>query len=502
MTVPGASPPDAPALGGLAAAERLGIGAEGWRQAIAGGRLAIAVEIVMVGVWFVLRTVGDVQGAPYVAWNVVAWAIALASPTSGLVILLATIPFYEPGEVSQSLGLRHLLIAVLGLAVALRVAAGGWRSIVWTAPLRVAIGLGAVTLLGVANTWRLFPQAWAWHSTHFWLAAVGGALILFWVGVWVAATGVRRHVLVVIVSATAAVTLALFELFVPGSITSSVVSWIGFWKGFPPRLSGPIASPNAMAALAVMPVCILTAVAVLGRRDVGIRLLAAAGAAVLMVAMYVTYSRAALLALFALAVVVGWRLHRILGIVLLVTGIAGGLALLPAYLDLRAGTGVSAVQPGTLLVATDTLRINAWGAAIAMWSDQPILGQGFLSYKQVADAFGDTVLSSPHNEWLRLFAEEGIVGGLLGLAFVATTLSWLSHGRGPLLTGIFAGAIGYFLMASFNNPLLYVQISAVVFPLISYALVTVSRTRARETVAGAGVVSDRDSRPPLGSSGQ
>jgi hypothetical protein len=39
-----------------------------------------------------------------------------------------------------------------------------------------------------------------------------------------------------------------------------------------------------------------------------------------------------------------------------------------------------------------------------------------------ADAFGDQVLRSPHNEWLRPLAEKGIVAGIAGLAFVGSSL--------------------------------------------------------------------------------
>jgi O-antigen ligase len=447
----------------------------GIRLAIARHHVAIAVELGMIAVWFILRTVVDVRSGPYLAWVVVAGAIALVSPTSGLVILAGTAPFYEPGEVSRSLGLRHLLVAVLGISVALRLLAGGWRSMVWTAPVRMAILVGAAVALGVANTWRLFPVDWAWHTTHFWLASIGGAMILLVVGTWVATTGTRRFVVVAVASTTVAVGLALTELLVPSSISTSSLGWIGFWKEFHGRLSGPIASPNGMAALAVMPACVMTAVAVMGRGP-AIRLLTATGAAVLLVAMYVTYSRAALLSLFGLAVVIAWRLHRRLGLAVFAVGIVAGILLLPTYLQLRSQAGsAGASHPGSLLVATDVQRITGWQAAAAMWRDEPLVGHGFLSYKLLGDRYGDPVLSSPHNEWLRLFAEEGTVGGLLGLAFVATTLSWLSHGRGALVAGILAGTIGYFMMASFNNPFLFIQVSAVVYPLIGYALVHAKR---------------------------
>ena len=449
------------------------------RQALDRYHIAIGVELVMIAVWFVLRTLVAIDSDTYVAWMVVACGIALISPTSGLVILVGTAPFFELASLFVGLGMRHLLVATLGISVALRLVAGGWRSMTWTAPVRLAIAVGVVAALGVANTWRLFPADWAGQATNFWLASIGGAMILLIVGTWVAGTGARRFIVVAVAATTGAVAFALLELFVPDSISTSRLAWVGFWKDFGVRLSGPIASPNGMAALAVMPVCVMTSVAVLGRGR-ALRLVAAAGAVLLLVAMYVTYSRAALLSLFGLVVVVAWRLHRVLGLAVFALGIVGGILLLPTYLQLRGQAGaVGPSETGSLLVANDHERITAWGTAIAMARDEPLIGQGFLAYKQLADAYGDTVLNSPHNEWLRLFAEEGVVGGILGLAFVATTLSWLSHGRGALAAGILAGAIGYFTMATFNNPLLFIEVSAVVFPLIGYGLVQAARDRDR-----------------------
>lgn len=450
---------------------------ESVRPLIARYRLAIVLEVGMIAVWLLLRTFVGVESRWYLAWNVVAWAIALVSPTSGLVILVATGPFYEPVTLTRALGLRHVLVGVLGLSVAIRLLLGGWRRMTWTAPVRLGIGVGLVTALGVLNTWRLFPADWAGHATGTWLATVGGAMILLLVGVWVAGSGVRRFVVAAVVASTIAVSLSLIELLDPGSISKGSLEWIAFWKDFTPRLGGVIASPNGMAALAVMPVCVLAAVAALGRGR-AVRLAAVAGAAILFVAMYMTYSRAALLSLFGLVVVVAWRWHRRLGQTVVVVGLVAGIVLLPRYLQVRGDVGsAGAIEPGSILVASDIERFTAWAAATSMFEDRPLTGQGFLAYKQLGDAYGDTVLSSPHNEWLRLFAEEGVVAGAIGLCFAATTLSWLIHARGALAAGILAGTAGYLTMATFNNPFLFIQVSAGIYPLIGFALVSAARAR-------------------------
>src|SRR4029079_8799391 len=92
-----------------------------------------------------------------------------------------------------------------------------------------------------------------------------------------------------------------------------------------------------------------------------------------------------------------------------------------------------------------------------------LIGQGYLAYKELAEVFGDPILGSPHNEWLRIFAEEGVIVGLVGLAFLVATGVTLARVPGWLGTGILAGFLGYVIAASFNNPLLFVRVSAVAF---------------------------------------
>jgi hypothetical protein len=456
------------------------------RDAFARHRVAIVIELALIAIWFVLRTVFSVESRPYLVWTIVAAGVAVISPMSGLVILAATGPFFEPVSLTRALGMRHVLVVVLGVSVLLRLLVGGWRRMPWSPPIILGIAIGVLTALGVGTTYQRFDLAWANHAAGSWLASVGGTMIILVVAAWVARAGERRALVVAVVAAVAAGGLSLIEHFAPGAISQGPISWVGYWKDFNGRLAGAIPSPNGMAALLIMPTAVVVFWGILGRGKAWTRIPTLAIAGPMVVALYVTYSRAALIALFVVAVLVGWRIRRALGVGVLALGIVGGVILLPGYLQLRSQSALEgAVQPGSILVASDELRFRAWAAAIAMWQDEPITGQGFLAYKQLADGYGDSALSSPHNEWLRLFAEEGTVTGIAGLVFVATTLWWLSRGREVIVGGVLAGAAGYFLMASFNNPLLFVQVSAVVFTAIGYGLArVVARDKPVEESSG------------------
>ena len=146
-------------------------------------------------------------------------------------------------------------------------------------------------------------------------------------------------------------------------------------------------------------------------------------------------------------------------------------------------------------MASDEFRFRAWGAALRMVEDKPLIGQGYLAYKELAETFGDPVLGSPHNEWLRIFAEEGVIVGLVAIAFLVATAVTLARVPGWLGTGILAGFLGYVIAASFNNPLLFVRVSAVAFGIVGVGLALAERARAPTAAADPAVELSPSSRP-------
>jgi O-antigen ligase len=214
----------------------------------------------------------------------------------------------------------------------------------------------------------------------------------------------------------------------------------------------------------MIPACVLIAIAVRGR-DRRLRLASAIATVPLLLAAYLTYNRTVFLGLWLLAVVIGWRFRRWVGVAILVGGLALGALLLPSYVALRGqavGAG-SQPTPGETLIASDQQRLTAWSTAGRMFLDEPILGQGYRAYRQLSVAFGDPTLNAPHNEWLRFFAEGGIATGLLGAAFALATLLGLARRPGWLETGLLASFLAFCLAASFNNPFLFNQVTIPAF---------------------------------------
>jgi O-antigen ligase len=136
------------------------------------------------------------------------------------------------------------------------------------------------------------------------------------------------------------------------------------------------------------------------------------------------------------------------------------------------------IDPSGLIVASDRMRLQAWASAGAMFVERPLTGQGFLSYRELHQDYGDPVLRSPHNEWIRLFAEEGIVIGLAGLAFLVATAVALARVPGVVGAASLAGFAGWAIAATFNNPTLFIQVGLVAMAVTGAGVGVAWRSRA------------------------
>ena len=452
-----------------------------WAEARARRReVATAVEITLVVAWFAIRTLSDVDGRAYLLWIVGAGIVALVAPRSGLVVLVATSVFFEPDSLARTIAPRELIVLPLGLGVLIQIVSDRFR---WRPGLAIWLALLLVlgTGLGVVHTFREFEQEFQWHAAQSWIGNMLAPVIILVAAASTARDGSLRVLVVATGVGVVAAIVGLIEYAAPGSISTGPLAWVGFWKDFGARLSGTIPSPNALSTQLIVPTMILLAATLLGGPP-RLRLVALAGLVPLLLAQYLTFSRAPFIALYVFVVIAAWRLRRWAGVAVLVVGLVIGTLALPRYLELRGSTvSEGAVTAGSILVASDEHRFRAWAAALRMVRDEPIVGQGYLAYKELADVYGDPVLGSPHNEWLRIFAEEGVIVGLVALAFLLVTAVTLARVPGWLGTGVLAGLAGYVIAATFNNPFLFVRVSAVAFATfgVGLALAALARTPAR-----------------------
>jgi hypothetical protein len=461
----------------------------GWTAATQIGSrrwVSAALALGPLAAYIVLRSF-DADRNLLIAWVVFAGFVTVLSPASGLIILVGIAPFTEPITFSRQLGVKPLLIVILGAAVAVRYIAAGGRPRP-SRPIVLAAGVALGTAAGVGVILIRFGPDAGTDAAQSWLAGIGGAMVVLIAATWLARTGDRRPLMAAVLAGAVAAIVSLADFSSGTLIRDGPLDWTVRSTWYPARLMGVIPSPNGTAALLIGPAAVLVAAVVLAR-DARLRLLSAAGAIPLLVGLYFTFSRAALIGIFLIVVVCAWRIRRWAGVGILVAGLGAAILLTPAYLQARGQSiGIDYARPeaGQIFIPSDRWRLQAWGAAARMWADEPLIGQGFLAYGRLAPQFGDDVLAAPHNEWLRLFAEEGFIVGLVGVAFVLATFVSLVRDRSWLGAGILAAFLAWCVAATFNNPLGYVQVNTIIFTIVGTGIAGAGRS-APQPVSGSAI---------------
>lgn len=263
-----------------------------------------------------------------------------------------------------------------------------------------------------------------WFDTYFKVLVVFGMCLLF-VG---DARGVDALKGTILVSVLGMVSLALFEfLYFPS--TAGAAS-----QRLHSRFT--VLDPNDLAAVTVLALPLALAPFLGGAGSdggAGRRFLGLLSAGLSLIAIWYSQSRGALIALFAEIMGAFTFLHlrrRWFGaLVLSVVLAAGYFGVLKASTRSQEDLGVSAES-----------RAIYWKAAVRMALRNPLLGVGYDQYPANYESYSAGNVSewgerTAHSSWLLAFAESGLVGGTLFLAFflaVARTawrrrLEWPGH---------------------------------------------------------------------------
>ena len=426
-----------------------------------GARIYLWMAASLIVAHVVLRAAGAHE--LLLVWLAVAAVFSVVNPAGGLTVVAAIAPFPESVPIVGEAGSKSVLAVVLAASVALR-----WQldRPIRRPPLPVilAVVLLGATSLGLLRTLERWGAEYALGAAHAWFQGVATMLLVFVATVWVARRGMLGPLVVTLAATTLAGLLSLIDFWSRGAVRPGL-DWVLAEPFNPTRLAGVVISPTSAAALVMIPASFYLVATVLAR-DVRLRLLSLALVVPLLAAAYLTYNRAVLVGLFLTVVIIGWRVRRWLGVGLLVTGLVAAVVLVPAYMAARAQVtwgGTAPPAPGEIVLASDESRFIAWGAAARMALDEPIIGQGYRAYRQLAVTFGDPVLTAPHNEWLRLFAEHGVIVGILGLAFAIAVIAWMARPPGCLSAGLLAAFVSVCVAASFNNTFLFAQVTIPAF---------------------------------------
>jgi O-antigen ligase len=239
------------------------------------------------------------------------------------------------------------------------------------------------------------------------------------------------------------------------------------------------------------------------------RILGLLGSLVTVVAVLATGTRGAWIAgaiLIVCAVVIAWKIHRLMARTLILGG--GVLVIAVVAMMLIKGDAITerlsnAREEITLAMdgehnTSTGARISMGTQAIKIGAEHPIGGigaGGFRSWMQEHTEKRVDDQAHAHCSALRLFSEQGIPGVLLGmlLAAVILTNAWRSvpsDQRGTYVMGPFFGVLGLVLISAFDSILLNVNTAAILgaFAMLSPAYLP-GMGESRDDRGGADVSS-------------
>ncbi len=458
--------------------------------------------VALFAVYLVLRTAGAPRGSLEL-WYVAATAFAVAFPYGGLLLVIPVGMFIGPYLVRPGMPAWTIWIVAWCAGVLARVGYALVRdraAVMRTyrnPALVAAIALLAASALSLVTTWRHFGRTIGTDATYRWLWGPATLLLVLLAAAWVLRDGRMRPLGIAVGTGVVASLLSLAVWYLPAQIHGSPIDWVLGPQTDMTRLHGTTYLATGLEAFMIILAAVL-GMAALYAADRRIRIAAALALVPVALATWFTYNRAALLGAYVIVVIAAWHARPRLGRLMAIVGLIVGVLAIPVYMGFRGSTlgAPATVLPGQLLAPSDQMRITAWGAALRMWEDAPLLGHGFWSFFRLHAQYGSSFLDAPHNDWLRLFAEGGVIAGLAGVAFIVATAWQLSRGKGWLPRAVLAAFGCWVLALCFNNILSYDQVSIPLAVLVATGLAQVRAEQEAPLEEGATVEDGQVPTPP------
>ncbi|GAA4752250.1 O-antigen ligase family protein [Nocardioides endophyticus] len=252
------------------------------------------------------------------------------------------------------------------------------------------------------------------------------------------------------------------QVYVAACAVAAFCGLVTFAVGADRRVGGPIGDPNDFAFFLLPAVALGVAV----RRTTGRRWPWDAATVVVLVAVFGTLSRGALVGLAAIVVVaVATGMVRLrsaaalTGVVAVVTGLVA--------LTFPALVAVSLQQKDFVAQQNVSERLDLWTAAAAMTVEHPVLGMGpgafALHHGAFLTSLPDDVnhpLDVAHNTWLELSSELGVLGlaAFMAMLAVAFGQAWSVRRRDPVAAAVCVGLVGTAAAATFVTEQYYLPL--------------------------------------------
>jgi O-antigen ligase/capsular polysaccharide biosynthesis protein len=404
--------------------------------------------------------------APQAVIQLVAGAAAcltLLRPSVGIAILAVVLPMRDI-ELVGPLDMRLALTAALAFGVTLDVLARRSRLVIQPWLILVA-GYVAVSslatlpaLTGLEGVRALEAVVQLSDVASVTVLVIAASIVFQWVH--------PQRIVVLGLLSAAFVGLVVLIQWLSGADSSGPVS--GFLSQHvteSTRAIGPYNNSNYLGMFGALGIAICAGLWVAGGYPRTFLLLIA-GLCAASVAL--SFSRAAILSTIVGLLGALWIANRRAAIVVSVVGALVLVIGYPLFLETRLERtfGGYSTLATLSLAESDTMRGNALQAGIDLTLARPFFGGGFAQFQFLSPQFVNAApVTFPHNEYLRLLAEQGIVGSLPLLAAVTLAARglWAQRAAAAYLLPV---AITYAVGAVFVEPLASFQTSGLAWLLV------------------------------------
>ncbi len=287
-----------------------------------------------------------------------------------------------------------------------------------------------------------------------------------------------------LISFAVVVGVAFVHFVEPGLLNVFSLEWLVHPNASEDRASGVIANPNFLGLALACGLSWIIATAIWyfahGRVDRANWLLPIVPPSVL--TLVLTFSRTASIALgVGLIAALARRSWRAAAAMAAVAALAA-ILIYPVFIQVRLGQTFGEASPAAqaAIAESDRLRSLMAESAVRAFLDAPLAGHGFSTFGEISPKYsGQSILTSAHDLYLKVAAEQGLIGlGLLGALLIAIVVPMWQAGPGPWVGSL--AVVGAFLAFSFTADTLgSAQTVAGAFFLMAAGVAQASFTRER-----------------------
>ena len=423
----------------------------------------------------------------YLALAVSGLAVLTAAvlPPAGLAALIVLLPHQEP-EILGAIGVKLPILAALGYGVGIRalaardvprpgigvVAAIGLLGIAFVSAIPAINGLAGERAVAAAS--RLLPFA-------------AGILLLVIAGWYFRRRDPAPFMVLTLLSVTLASALALLQL-VAGDEPIPLIRGLyveGAAQGLA-RVTGPFLNPNYFGLFGGLGVVLALGIAVELPQH---RRLALLCLPILGLAVLGTLSRGAIAATGVGVLTWLWFRNRQLALLAGAAAVVAGLVVTPLLVGARldSPTAAAAAEAQAGISSSDQERLESVAAGTQLFLLDPLFGVGFGQYEFVSPRFvGNSFATAAHNQYLKILAEQGIVGMTLYLAGAAALLVAMRRSGSRWRQTAIAMLAVYAVSGLFLEPLTTFQTSGVLWLVLGVVVGRAGRAAAARSASPRG----------------